>query len=76
MKNTKTYIETLAHQRGLEPVQIDGIPEGFSFKAPDIQVGERIIKGQYIAYIPNTEKVVWTYDKDKLLDFYNLEHGE
>lgn len=73
MKHTRVNVEHEAKQKGLEPIQIDGIPEGFSFKAPDVQIGETLHKGQYVAFVPMTESVVWSYDMDKLLEFYKFE---
>lgn len=73
MKATRVNVERIATQRGLEPIQIDGIPEGFSFKAPDLEVGGKLYAGQYVVYVPNTEKIVWGYHLDTLLEQYNLE---
>lgn len=55
MKVTHYTAQLYAQQNGLEPMQIDSIPEGFSFKVPDITIGGRLHEGDYIAFIPLTE---------------------
>lgn len=74
MKNTRVNVEEQAKKRGYDPVQIDGIPEGFSFQAPTVRIADVVHEGQFIAFIPNTEDgVVWAYDAGMLLELYNLE---
>jgi len=55
MKATRATVEEYANSKGLEPVQIDSIPEGFSFKEPDITIAGVEHKGQYIAFFPLSE---------------------
>ncbi len=52
MKITRANIQEYVVSHGLEEVQIDGIPEGFSFKEPDITISDKPIKGNYLAFIP------------------------
>lgn len=52
MKITRASAESRADLLGLEPVQIDGIPEGFSFKEPSITIGGSEIPGRIIKYKP------------------------
>lgn len=52
MKITRELVASIAQSKGYEPVQIDGIPEGFSWKEPDLTVGETIHKGRYVAFSP------------------------
>lgn len=70
MKATRESVELLTI--GYEPIQVDGIPEGFSFKKPDITIGGKEHKGFYIAYLPlsNNETVVAMNIHD-LLKHYN-----
>lgn len=52
MKWTRVNVEKFVKEKGLEPVQIDGIPEGFSFKEPDVTIGGRFHKGELAAFFP------------------------
>lgn len=52
MKITHAQVQDWSRQRGLEPVQVNGIPEGFSFKEPDITINGTDHIGDYVAYIP------------------------
>ncbi len=52
MKITRELVASIAQSKGYEPVQIDGIPEGFSWKEPDLTVGETTHKGRYVAFSP------------------------
>lgn len=55
MKATRANVEAYAKEKGLEPVQIDGIPEGFSYKAPDVIIGDKNYEGTYIVIYPGEE---------------------
>ncbi len=55
MKITLANVADFAKSRGLEPVQIDGIPELFSFKEPDIMIGDLLHEGDYVAFVPLRE---------------------
>lgn len=52
MKITRANLELYAQSKGLEPVQIDGIPEGFSFVEPDITIKGITHKGRIIKFKP------------------------
>ncbi len=52
MKITKELVADIAHKRGYEPVQIDGIPEGFSWMEPDVVINDVHHKGRYVAFVP------------------------
>lgn len=76
MKWTRANVESWTNERGLEPVQIDGIPEGFSFKEPDITINGEDHTGSYIAYIPLSEESVYAVSEEDLLVAYNQKtHG-
>lgn len=51
-KVTRVSAEEYAVRHGLDPVQIDGIPEGFSFKTPTKQIGDTFVDSEFIALIP------------------------
>lgn len=55
MKATRESVEEWAKEKGLEPIQIDGIPEGFSFKEPDLTVNEIEHKGRILKIKPLSE---------------------
>lgn len=56
MKITKASIEEKLAGKGYEPVQIDGIPEGFVyFLHQGIKVSTLLHVGHYMAFIPNAE---------------------
>lgn len=52
MKITRANLLEYAIRKGLEPIHIDGVPEGFSWKEPDLQIGETFIKGKIINFKP------------------------
>lgn len=72
---TRVSAEEYAQAQGLEPVQIDGIPEGFSFRAPDIQIGDNHYQGGYVALLPrknwSTSPIVRAETGRELLNLYN-----
>lgn len=51
-KVTRATVEEYAKSKGLEPIQIDGIPEGFSFIEPNITIGDINHKGRIIKFKP------------------------
>lgn len=59
MKLTRAFVEGWAKKKGLELLQEDGIPEGFIWKEPDLQIGEQFIKGRIIRIKP-----LGDFDKD------------
>lgn len=52
MKVTRDSVERYAFDKGLAPIQIDGVPEGFSFLEPDIMIGEVEHVGRIIKFKP------------------------
>lgn len=52
MKITRANVEEYAKSKGLEPIQIDGIPEGFSFVENPIQIGDVIHIGSFVVFKP------------------------
>lgn len=52
MKITRATVEQYAKERGLEPVQIDGVPEGFSWKEPDITLANKTHRGKILKFKP------------------------
>lgn len=52
-KTTLHAVTQYATERGLEPIQLDYIPDGFAYKSPDITIGAKTHKGEYIAFSPN-----------------------
>lgn len=71
-KNTAENIRVYAKTMGYLPVQIDGIPEGFSFKTPDITIGGKNHTGPYCAFIPNYSGQVVSDDVGRLLKLYKI----
>ena len=62
MKITRENVEHHAKLRGLEPIQIDGVPEGFSFQEPDLEIGDQTHKGRIVKFKPLAD---WQ-DKDSI----------
>jgi len=62
MKVTRASVESYIENKGFEPIQIDGIPDGFSFKEPNITIGVVEHKGRIIKFNPMKE---WE-DKDAI----------
>lgn len=74
MKVLKARVVEYIVERGLRSIQIDGIPEGFSFKEPDITIGGKDIIGDYIAFIPKSDwVVVKAKSTEELLKEYKKE---
>lgn len=55
MTITRANVEIYANKLGLDPVQIDEWPEGFSWRTPDITLGNRTYKGKIIKFKPLAE---------------------
>jgi hypothetical protein len=55
MRITRANVERYALSKGLEPVQEDGIPDGFVWKEPDITIGGKEHKGRIIKFKPLTD---------------------
>ncbi len=61
MKVTRATVEEYATQRGMEPFQIDGVPDGFSWmRRADTSIGDRKIPGYLMVFIGNRE---WTNER-------------
>lgn len=67
MRWTRENIKTTA-----DPIQIDSIPEGFSFKEPNINIGGIEHEGQYIAYVPLTDIILKALTIKELLDQWKI----
>lgn len=52
---TRANVEEYARQKGWDLMQIDGIPDGFSWKEPDITIGTMTHKGRIIKIKPLTQ---------------------
>lgn len=52
MKITRANVEKYAKERGFEPIQIDGVPEGFSWKSPSVNIGGVEHKGKVVIFSP------------------------
>lgn len=52
---TRVNVQNYAEQHGLEPIQIDGIPSGFAWQEPDLQIGTNFIKGRIVKFKPLEE---------------------
>lgn len=69
MKITRANVEQYAKEKGLEPIQIDGILEGLSFKEPDIEINGINHEGYYIVFIPLQE---WDYGVIRQKSLWNI----
>lgn len=73
MKATRANVEQYAQTHGLIPVQVDSIPEGFSFQEPDITIGDKLHKGGYVAFVLNLEqKMIRVENPEDLLKEYKI----
>jgi hypothetical protein len=63
MKITRANTSAYAKANGLEPLQIDGVIDGFAWKEPDITIAKRLFKGRIIKFKPLAE---WG-DKDSIV---------
>ena len=52
MRITRANVEAYAKTYGLEPIQIDGVPEGFAWREPDVTIGDKTHKGRIIKFKP------------------------
>ena len=55
MKWTRANVEEYAKRKGLEPLQRDGIPDGFIWREPDVTIGGTEHKGRTVIFKPLTE---------------------
>lgn len=51
-KITRASVEEYSKEKGLKPIQIDGIPEGFSWIEPNIRIGDKEHLGRIIKFKP------------------------
>lgn len=70
MRWTRASVEEDAIKKGLELVVIEGIPEGFSWKEPDVTIDEKVIPGKYVLYGPLGFDVVRCDAPEDLLKVY------
>ncbi len=61
-----------ASKMGLTLVQINGIPEGFSYKKDGVTIGDITHPDSYIAFVPLTDKVVTATSIDDLTAEYRF----
>lgn len=59
MKWTRTNVAEFAANNGLQPIQVDGVPEGFSFKEPDIEIGGIEHTGRTVIFTPLTDQITY-----------------
>lgn len=70
-KITRVNIGKYVESKGLKAIQIDGIPEGFSFIEPDIKIGDKVHTGKLVAFVPLTHEVIESFNMNELLENYN-----
>lgn len=75
MKTTLQSVIREATARGLESVAVDGIPDGFAWRRPDVTIGGTHYEGNYIAYVPlsNPTREVFAPIPELLVELYTLE---
>lgn len=72
MITTRASVSKFAEKNNLEPIVIDGIPEGFSFIEPDIEIGGIKYTGLLVAFIPlSNDKSIKSKTVEELLKSYN-----
>lgn len=71
MITTLATVKEYTQKAGMEPVQIDGIPEGFSYQMKSMSVSGVQHEGKFIAFIPlSDDKYVMADTKEELLNKY------
>lgn len=70
MKWTRASVAEYISDKGYEPIQIDGIPEGFVFVTPDITIGGVTHSGELCAFIPKSEEIIRSDSWSELLQNY------
>ena len=71
MRWTLQTVVKHAQDKGLDLIQVDGIPEGFSYKEPDVTIGDKTHKGRYVLYGPLGEDIIKAETEQDLLNSYN-----
>lgn len=72
MRWTRASVEEYSKSLGFEPIQIDGIPEGFSWRKPNVTIKDTDHTGGYIAFIPLGESIIESSTEKDLLTTYNF----
>jgi len=57
MITTRASVERFIDGKGYDETQVQGIPDGFAFKKPDVTIGGVLHKGEYIVFMPLSEEV-------------------
>lgn len=70
---TAAYVREIAEREGLIPIQVDGIPEGFSYITPSLTIGDHTYGDQYVAFVPMTEYRAHAVTLPGILNNYNNE---
>ncbi len=55
MKTTRANVEKYCLAKGYTLEQKDSIPEGFSWREPDLQIGDKLHKGRLVTFKPLEE---------------------
>jgi hypothetical protein len=71
MKWTRANVENYAKKMGLQLIQIDSIPEGFSFVGDEIRIGGVTYPGKYVGFIPLEDEMIEASSEDSLKFYYN-----
>jgi len=77
MLNTRANVEVYAKEKGYQPIQIDGIPEGFSWKQDGLTIGGVEHGKTYWLFHPNEEERTSANETEHLVTYYNSKkHGK
>lgn len=76
-KVTRASVEEFVRDRPYMPIQVDGIPEGFSFEREKIIIGGTEYPGSLIAFVPfsnwDSDEMVYGKTKEELLENYKIK---
>lgn len=77
MRLTRANIEEYARAKGWQAVQIDGIPEPFSYQIPDITIGGVEHKGGYVTFDLKSKEIkeLRAETQQQLLKLYKQKYG-
>lgn len=70
MKWTRANVAEYAKEKGLEPVQVDGIPDGFVWKHPDLAFNGVPVVPDNILFVPLTDVKITNRSNQELLTLY------
>ena len=73
MLNTRVNVEYFVSNKGYTPVQIDSIPEGFSYKKADISLRFKIALSELIIRFELGDTDFWKYRYDQILKEFLAE---